>query len=110
MDQYAHQPRRRPDFVVKTFFGQVLRFLVVDIPSDDQQDIQHDIFIYAAIREANITEPANNHCPINYYKELGRIELVDLNQIQCLVGRIWDRNKWAIVDRSVSQAKTTCSS
>lgn len=108
VDQYAHQPRRESNFVRKTFFGQVLRFLVVDIHSD-HHDIQQDRFIYAVIHEANISEPANDNHPINYYKDLGRIELVDLNMVQCLVGRIKDRNKWAIIDRSHSRAKTSFS-
>lgn len=82
----------------RIFFGQVLRFLVVEIPESPREGIDADTFIYAAIRQANITEPANSHCPINYYKELGRVELVDLNMVQCLVGRIWDRDRWAIVD------------
>lgn len=90
----------------KIFFGQVLRFLVVEMPTAEEYNIQADRFIYAAIRQANITEPANKRCPINYYQNLGRVELVDLNYVRGLIGRIWDRNKWAIVDQNESQAKT----
>jgi hypothetical protein len=36
---------------------------------------------------------------IYYYKELGVIE-VDLTTVECVVGRIWDQGRWAIVDRS----------
>jgi hypothetical protein len=31
--------------------------------------------------------------------------MIDLNQVQCVVGRIFDRGKWAIVDRSTSVAE-----
>lgn len=111
VDKYAHSRRREPEFVCKTFFGQVLRFLVVDIDmsSSRRHDIESGKFIYAAIHEANISEPANQRCPINYYQNLGRTELVNLNMVQCLIGRIKDRNRWALVDRNPSQAKSTCS-
>lgn len=105
VDKYAHQRRRDSLFVRRTFFGQVLRFLVVDMPFNRRHDVQADRFIYAVIHQANITEPANNRCPINYYQSFGRTEFVDLNMVQCLIGRIQDRNRWAIVDRNTSQAK-----
>lgn len=110
VDKYAHQPRRPSEFVPRTFFGQVLRFVVVEIPSNRQYDIEADTFIYAAIRKVIIMEPANDCCPINYYKNFGRLQFVDLNMVQCLVGHINDRNKWAIVDQKASQAKSNCSS
>ena len=37
---------------------------------------------------------------VYYYKELGVDEVVDLTTVECVVGRIWDRDEWAIVDRS----------
>ena len=43
---------------------------------------------------------------IPYYKEHGPIEVVDLNLVQCLVGRVWDRGEWGIIDRSGVMAYT----
>ena len=37
---------------------------------------------------------------IYYYEEFGADEVVDLETIQCVVGRIKDRGKWALIDRS----------
>jgi hypothetical protein len=37
---------------------------------------------------------------IYYYKNVGVDEVVDLNSLQCVVGRIRDRDEWAIIDRS----------
>jgi hypothetical protein len=37
---------------------------------------------------------------IHYYKEFGVNEVVDLNTVQCVVGRVRDRDEWAIIDRS----------
>ena len=35
-----------------------------------------------------------------YYKDFGADEVVDLNTVQCVVGRVKDRGEWTIVDRS----------
>jgi hypothetical protein len=35
-----------------------------------------------------------------YYKDFGADEVVDLNMVQCVVGRVKDRSEWTIVDRS----------
>jgi hypothetical protein len=35
-----------------------------------------------------------------YYKDFGADEVVDLNTVQCVVGRVKDRSEWTIVDRS----------
>ena len=37
---------------------------------------------------------------IYYYKELSVDEVVDLTTVQCVIGRIKDRDEWAIVDQS----------
>ena len=39
---------------------------------------------------------------IYYYKNFGLDEVVDLDTIQCVVGRIQDRGKWALIDQSNS--------
>jgi hypothetical protein len=42
---------------------------------------------------------------IYYYSWEGHLEVVDINCIQCLVGRVKDGNEWAIVDRSDTCAR-----
>ena len=41
---------------------------------------------------------------IYYYEELSVDEVVDLEKVQCVVGRIKDRGKWALIDWSNSMA------
>lgn len=102
VDRYARQRNRAPEFVLQDFFGQILRFLIINIPPSPEHSIEAESLIYAAIHEVRISEPATDHCRINYYQRMGPTVLVDLNQVKCVVGRIWDRNKWAIIDRSGS--------
>ena len=37
---------------------------------------------------------------------LGGLEAVDLGLIQCIVGQVFDRGKWVIIDRSGEHAHT----
>ena len=52
--------------------------------------------IIALIREVKATSRNS----IYYCKNFGVNEVVDLGMLQCVVGRIWDRDKWAIIDWS----------
>ena len=54
------------------------------------------MIILAVIRTVKATLENNIH----YYTEFGSDEVVDLAMVQSVVGRIHDRGKWAIIDRS----------
>jgi hypothetical protein len=118
VDIYAHVQRKKPKFEQRTFFGQLLRVFVVDIPEalaalqgaegaeeldKEGADLQPTHWIYAVIRSVKISE--TDGFDIKYYEEMGEIEIVDLEMVQCVVGRIRDRNRWAIIDRSRSSAQ-----
>ena len=51
--------------------------------------------ILALIREVKAT--LRNRI---YYKCFGADEVMDLSSLQCVVGRVQDRDEWAIIDRS----------
>ena len=97
VDRYARQKRRIPEFEVQNFFGQLQRILVLELPSTPRLHIaMPTMIILALIKNVKATLRDN----IYYYKELGVDEVVDLTTVQCVVGRIWDREEWAIIDRS----------
>ena len=111
MDKYANQRRRAPKFELHDFYGQILRFLVVDIPDSLQADhgIEAESLAYAVIRQVNLLDEVAGG--IKYYKDLGSIVCVDLNQVKCVIGRIMDRGKWAIIDRctnTLAQEQVDC--
>jgi len=70
---------------------------------EEGADLQPTQWIYAVIRSVKISE--TDGFGINYYEEMGETEIVDLEMVQCVVGRIRDRNRWAIVDRSRSSVQ-----
>ena len=97
MDRYARQRKRIPEFEVQNFFGQLQRILVLELPSTPRLNIaMPTTVILALIREVKATLRNG----IYYYKDFGVEEVVDLSNLQCVVGRIWDRDQWAIIDRS----------
>ena len=115
VDIYAHVQRKKSKFELRNLFGQLLRVFVVDIPEalrgaegaeeldEEGADLQPTQWIYTVIRSVKISEM--DSFGINYYEETGEIEIVDLEMVQCVVGRIRDRNRWAIVDRSRSSVQ-----
>ena len=97
VDQHARRRRKTPEFESQNFFGQLKRILVLELPSAQQLNLDEPTtVILALIQEVKATLRNG----IYYYKDFGVEEVVDLSNVQCVVGRIWDRNEWAIIDRS----------
>ena len=101
VDRNARYLRRTPDFEEKTFFGQLGRILFLELtPAPKLHLAEPTTIILAVIREVK----AKLRDGLYYYEEFGADEVVDLETIQCVVGRVQDRGKWAIIDRSDSMA------
>ena len=60
--------------------------------------------ILAVIQSLKVMEI---HSGIPFYQDAGTVEVVDLNMVQCLVGRVEDRGKYAIIDRTNGHVQTT---
>ncbi|KZV98481.1 hypothetical protein EXIGLDRAFT_561804, partial [Exidia glandulosa HHB12029] len=86
----AHRRSRTSEFVMKVFFGQLLRIFVLPLPALPAYDQPEQRLLLAEIKECNglKTETA------------GGVNVIDLASIECLIGRIHDRGRWAVVDRS----------
>ena len=39
---------------------------------------------------------------IYYYEDVSQLEVVDLNSVECVVGRVHTENWWGIVDQSTT--------
>jgi hypothetical protein len=99
VDRYARQRGRTPEFEPQQFFGQLKRLLVLELPTAPQLKLANPTTIILAVIQ-NVKATLDNN--IHYYTALGVDEIVDLTMVQCVVGRIRDREKWAIMDRSDS--------
>ena len=74
-----------------------------DADEAGDKDEGGDKWIYAVINSAKVGKP--DAFGTVHYETMGKTEIVDLNTVQCVVGRIRDRKGWAIVDRSGGLAR-----
>ena len=101
VNRNARHLRKTPDFEEQIFFGQLGRILVLELPTAPKLHLtEPTTVIVAVIREVK----AKLMDGIYYYEEFGVDEVVDLETIQCVIGRIKDRGKWALIDWSDSMA------
>jgi len=105
VDKFTNQPRRKPKFELKTFFGQIQHVILIRMPAT--QDLRLDspeTVILASIKNCPIER--HNDLDMHYYRNVdGYTEIVDIAAIQCLVGRVFDRGWWTIIDRSGKLAR-----
>jgi hypothetical protein len=97
VDKFAQNKSRKPKFEPHDFFGQLLRILVLELPQIEGLGLDSPTTIVLAVIHNVKTEL---HKGIYSYKDSGVIEVVDLNTIQCVVGRVKVGGQWVILDRS----------
>jgi hypothetical protein len=109
VDVFERQKRRKPKFELQTFYGQLQHVFVINFsPLDLDLNLDDDSMtvILAAIRTCELDGGVTPlSLDIHYYSRTGALHFVDVTNIQCLVGRVKDGNKWAIIDRSGSLAR-----
>lgn len=63
--------------------------------------MEPEIICLAVIRQVHATLPnAHGVPPIPVYSQTGALDPADIKSIQCVVGRVEDRGRWGLVDRS----------
>ncbi|KAH9928241.1 hypothetical protein B0H21DRAFT_700388, partial [Amylocystis lapponica] len=100
VDKNAHVRNRPVILEPRTFYGQLQQILVIElsaIPSSAHSTSK--TFILALIQVCNVKEDMCT-LDIHYYSQMGRLEVVNVTTIQCVIGRVSDRNRWAVIDRS----------
>ena len=109
VDKYASQARRRPEYELRTFYGQLQHIFVIQFrKAHEELGLNYpSTIILASIKTCVLDNAAAQleRLGIKYYAKEGALHVIDITSVQCLVGRVRDRNKWAIVDRSGSLAQ-----
>lgn len=86
------------DLVMKTFFAQLLRIVRLDLPpSPELYHLKAETVLLAHVVTCDATQNEDSQWG---YSAMGKTHFVDLNLIQCSVGRVLDQGKWRFVDRS----------
>ena len=91
-------------FEKQAFFGEVQHFLVLDMPAISSISEPATQLVLAVIRSCTI-ETHHPKLDIHYYSREGALDVVDTTTVQCVVGRINDRDRYAIIDRSGTLAR-----
>ena len=93
-------------FVPTEYFRQLHKILAIEIPPRAVSSINQPMNVVLAIISPRETK---NETPLNipYYTEPSKVtpRVVDINTVMCIVGRINDRGRWAIVDHSGDMAR-----
>ncbi|XP_006464005.1 hypothetical protein AGABI2DRAFT_145161 [Agaricus bisporus var. bisporus H97] len=100
LDRYARHRQRAAEFQPQDFYGQLKRILVLELPPIARLSLDTPtVIFFAVVHSLNVVRDNNNIS----YRDVGPIEVVDLNMVECVVGRVWDRNCWTIIDRSCTR-------
>ncbi|TEB06226.1 hypothetical protein FA13DRAFT_1654378 [Coprinellus micaceus] len=100
-DLNERYPNRPPLYADEptAFFGQLLHILVVRLPPAQITALRSETtYILAAVHRCVVS--ARNSMDMPIYDRMGRIEVVDITSVQCLIGRVPVGTQWAIIDRT----------
>jgi hypothetical protein len=102
VDHNAKAKNKPPDMVLKMFFGELQWVVKIDVPATPQLNLKEpQTLFFASVKQCNAIQSREGFWE---YTKLGGLEAVDIGLVQCVVGRILDRGKWVIIDRSGERA------
>lgn len=116
VDIYERHRRRKPVYKLQTFYGQLSYIFLLKFQDHavrhalelSASELDTDVIILAAIRTCTLcpADPNLSRLDIHFYSTLGAMHIIDINSVQCLVGRVKDSETgWALIDRSGSLAR-----
>lgn len=83
---------------VHTYFGELQQVFSIRVPQSSQLHLDKpETLFLAAVKECDAS--FNEH-GFWEFSAAGKLAVIDLGTIQCVVGRIYDQGKWIIIDRS----------
>ena len=75
-------------FELQDSFGQVLCFLVVNIPPSLNHGIEAQSPVYAVIDKIKVLDHGTKL--YHFYQATGSDMIIDFNQVHCVIGQIFD--------------------
>ncbi|KAJ7017125.1 hypothetical protein C8F04DRAFT_1338084 [Mycena alexandri] len=112
VDKNARSRKKREDFELQTFYGQLTHIYRVHFskPCPQLRTTSPTTYILAAIRSCILTDDdqdlANAGLDIHFYSRTGSLDVIDITSVQSLIGRVEvPKSDWAIIDRSGALAR-----
>ncbi|KAG8742494.1 hypothetical protein FRC10_001328 [Ceratobasidium sp. 414] len=103
VDRLAHRRNAPEDLVRKSHYGRVQHIFRLRLPPKvpGNPGNKSRTLLLALIYEAKTkVQSTYDYEVVSYSGELSKGEIVDVATIQCVVGRVFDRNEWWIIDRT----------
>ncbi|KAF8596673.1 hypothetical protein BDV93DRAFT_454445 [Ceratobasidium sp. AG-I] len=107
VDRMAHRPNAPEELQQKSHYGQLERLFTLDLPPKSTLNTGNRTrtLLLALVLEASAVQEVTYEYKVVWYEgNLTTGEVVDAETIQCVVGRIPDKKRWWIIDRSSSLA------
>ncbi|KAI0039304.1 hypothetical protein FA95DRAFT_1585314 [Auriscalpium vulgare] len=107
VDRNERRRRAPVELVPADFFGQLRHIFVIPIPAAQELGTAAaGVISLAVIRQVKAKVRRDGGTPsIPMFTQIGPLDVVDLQTVQCVVGRVQDRQEWALIDRSGSLAR-----
>jgi hypothetical protein len=107
VDLNARMKNRRRKMVLQQFYGQLERIIVVSFSDPEGCRVLNvtggEEICLAAIRCCKLDKKQPlTELDMHFYSSTGALDVIGIESIQCLMGRVKDRNKagWVLLDRS----------
>ncbi|PBK60066.1 hypothetical protein ARMSODRAFT_1026951 [Armillaria solidipes] len=111
VDKFANQQRHAEELELRTFYGQLKHILHIHFPQSTYNDLHLEspadaTIILAVIR--SVVEDSSiqdlSDLDIHFFLWEGKLDVIDITSVQCLIGRVADRDHCALIDYSGSLA------
>lgn len=97
-DAMAESEDAPAEMEVRTHFGELQQIFRIEVPQSPHLHLDHPQTLFlAAIKDCDASFSEDGFWE---FKTAGKLTVVDLGTIQCVVGRVYDQGKWVIIDRS----------
>jgi hypothetical protein len=92
--------------IPKTFFGQLEHIFVLQVEAQHLGLKASETVAFAVIRQIEV-EAVDQRLDIHYYTKTGPLDVVDLNTVKCIVGRVPSAHlrQTGVIDRSGNLAR-----
>jgi hypothetical protein len=105
-DIYERRPHMPSVFEATEYFGQLKSILAIELPAGIVPSVvRPKMLVLAIIGTRDTTTETSLKIPYYTEPKSATVSAVDMTTLMCLVGRIKDRSRWAIIDRSGNSAR-----
>ncbi|KAI5894710.1 uncharacterized protein SCHCODRAFT_02726591 [Schizophyllum commune H4-8] len=101
IDKFREQPAREPEFERRVYFGQVLKFFELNLPVNFPHT-SGDMPTTHVLAQVLCHHVESDDDKVWYYDSTcpaPSLEIIDVDQIDCLIGRVKDDRRWVILER-----------